>query len=132
MCFFILDIKEWHKTEYLMFRNFLEADMMSHLSTWNFPVCFFFKTVLPGFYIPSPPYLSAHHIYKVYWVSVCRLGMENILLYFIHAAHCIMGSKDNRLYVDLDLDQGNFLCLIDWKFHFLFLLKDLLDWKIMV
>ena len=58
--------------------------------------------------------------------------MENTLLDFIHAAHCIMWSKDNRLYVDLDLDQGNFLCLIDWKFHFLFLLKDLLDWKIMV
>ena len=36
---------------------------------------------------------------------------------FIHAMRLtVLGSKDNRLYVDLDLDQGNFLCLIDWKF----------------
>ena len=36
---------------------------------------------------------------------------------FIHAMRLtVLGSKDNRLYVDLNLDQGNFLCLIDWKF----------------
>ena len=75
--------------------------------------------------VPSLPHLSGHHIYKVY--RVCLQTGNGKYSFRFYPRGFLVESKNNRLNVYLDLDQGNFLCLIDWKFHFLFLLKDLLD-----
>ena len=123
-----------------MFRNFLRADRYGVDSYFPLKLSclLFFKTVLPGLQyitvqystvhyctpwllgqlVPSLPHLSGHHIYKVY--QVCLQTGNGKWSYRFYPK-----SKDKRLHVDID--QGNFLCLIDWKFHFRFLFKDLLD-----
>ena len=121
-------MQEWYKQNIWCLETFWEQiDMVSsHISLWNFPLYFSSKLYslasrAAGF--PSLPHLSGHHIYKVY--QVCLQTGNGKWSYRFYPK-----SKDKRLHVDID--QGNFLCLIDWKFHFRFLFKDLLDWKIMV
>ena len=67
-------------------------------------------------------------IFTKFTESVCWLLMENILRGFTHVVSC----QYRHICSGSWFDSKNFLCLIDWKFHFLFLFKDLLDWKIMV
>ena len=88
---------------------------MSHLSTWNFPVYFFLKTVLPGF-SPLSPLVSTSYLQSLLRSVFADLWWKYTFRFYPCGALTVLGSKDNRLYVDLDLDQGNFLCLIDWKF----------------
>ena len=96
-----------------MFRNFCKQIWCLIFPPETFLFTFSWK--LYSLASPLSPHLSAHHIYKVYSGVCLQTGDGKYT--FIHAMRLtVLGSKDNRLYVDLNLDQGNFLCLIDWKF----------------
>ena len=101
--------------------------VVSRLQEEKFSVYFFFKLHSFMYMNNTPPALPL----VLYWKNKALKDSADLLSVFniTLGIRCVNTCRECYRY--RYLIDWNFLCLIDWNLHFLYLSWDLLDWKIM-